>query len=49
MHLGKNSFFIHNKFKDGKSDYASGHDIALISIEKDQYSRLEKYIYYNEL
>ena len=44
MHLGKDSFLIHNKFKGGESDYASGHDIALIGIEKGHYGLLEEYI-----
>ena len=36
--------FVHSKYR---GEHASGFDIALIGLEKDDYGKIENYIYKN--
>ena len=47
LEIRHENFFVHSKFKQQKSDFTSGHDIALISIDLIDYDRLEDYIKHN--
>jgi hypothetical protein len=37
--------YVHSKYR---GEHASGYDIALIGFEKDDYGKIENYIYINQ-
>ena len=43
--INPKNVFVHSKYR---GEHASGFDIALISFEKDDYSKIENYIYKNQ-
>ena len=45
MKINTKNIFVHSKYA---GDQASGYDIALIGIEKNDYGKIEHYIYKNQ-
>jgi hypothetical protein len=45
LNINPKNIFVHSKYT---GDQASGYDIALIVIEKNDYGKIEQYIYNNQ-
>jgi hypothetical protein len=45
LYINPSNIFVHSKYR---GDHMSGYDIALIGLEKDDYRRIENYIYKNQ-
>ena len=43
--INPKNVYVHSKYR---GEHASGFDIALISFEKDDYAKIENYIYKNQ-
>ena len=45
LHINPANIYVHSKYR---GEHASGYDIALIGFDKDDYGKIENYIYKNQ-